>query len=69
LREAIEINARTDEAHHRADFLIELGDVARMAERRDEARKAFGEALEIYERKEHLVGATAARGRLDALGS
>jgi RNA polymerase sigma-70 factor (ECF subfamily) len=46
----------------RAELLADLG-------RHDEARAAARDALAVYDRKEHLVGAAAMRERLAALGA
>ncbi len=67
-RDALEFNGRTDEIGIRADFLCSLAEVAKRAGRRGEAREALREAVELYDRKENLVGAAGARERLDALG-
>lgn len=52
-----------------AAALLDLGEVFELAGRRADAVAAVQEALDAYERKGHLVGAAAARARLDTLGA
>ena len=59
----------TDGLDMLASALLDLGEVFELAGRRADAVAAVQEALDAYERKGHLVGAAAARARLDSLGA
>jgi len=63
-REAVEIGEQTDSVNSQADTYADLGEVLALAGRAEEARQAFAEALERYERKENLVMAGRMRERL-----
>jgi tetratricopeptide (TPR) repeat protein len=68
-RDAVALAAQTDALVLHADALVLLGELLGHAGRPDEARASFEEALGLYERKGHAVGArrmleTVERGRL-----
>jgi tetratricopeptide (TPR) repeat protein len=67
IREAITIFRTTDEINHFANGLVSFGWVASRAGLRDEAEAALREAIEVYERKGNVVGASKARDRLAEL--
>jgi class 3 adenylate cyclase/tetratricopeptide (TPR) repeat protein len=64
--EAVELAADTDMLAMRAGALLDLGRVLRLAGRGAEAGPLAGQALELAERKGHLVAAGQARELLDA---
>ena len=66
-REAIEIVERTDWYLHRAQALSALGEVLELAGRREEARAAYEQAVEAFERKGVLPDAEQTRRRIAAL--
>jgi class 3 adenylate cyclase len=66
-REAVASFDGTDYLDQIADAHADLADVLRIAGRSDEERQELGRALELYERKGHLVGANRARDRLAEL--
>jgi len=66
-REAVSISARTDELNNRADILMSLGEILRLANRPDEAAEAIAEALGLYEQKENVAPAERARVLLEEL--
>jgi class 3 adenylate cyclase/tetratricopeptide (TPR) repeat protein len=64
--EAVELAADTDMLAMRAGALLDLAGVLRLAGRGAEAGPLAGQALELAERKGHLVAANQARDLLDA---
>ena len=68
-REAVALLERTDYAVQRADSLVVLARVCAAAGEGAQAVEAAQAALELYERKGHLVGAAAMRALLDAFGA
>ena len=54
----------TDYLNHRAECLVRLGEVLRLAGKAEEAAGAAGRALELYERKGNEVMAARARAEL-----
>jgi class 3 adenylate cyclase/tetratricopeptide (TPR) repeat protein len=66
-REAVELAAQTDWLDLHASALVQLGNVLDLRGCREESIAALEEALRLYERKEHLVGAATARERLAEL--
>jgi tetratricopeptide (TPR) repeat protein len=67
MREAMEIFRTTDESNHFANGLVSFAWVADRAGLRDEAAAALREAIDVYERKGNIAGASKARDRLAAL--
>jgi tetratricopeptide (TPR) repeat protein len=65
-RDAVAVAARTDALAQHADALVLLGELLTRAEQPAAARAAFREAVELYERKRHLVGV---RRTLEAAGA
>jgi DNA-binding SARP family transcriptional activator len=65
--EAAALAAQTDFLNHRADALIDLAEVLRLARRTHEATSAVEEAIVLYERKGNRVSAARARVLLGAL--
>jgi tetratricopeptide (TPR) repeat protein len=63
-RKAVRRVLETDALIDQADAFMELAEVLEAAGRPAEARDAFQQALETYERKEHRVGAERARAAL-----
>ncbi len=68
-REAVGSFDGTDYIDQIADGHADLADVLRLAGRGDDATLELGIALELYERKGHLVGANRTRKRLTELGA
>jgi tetratricopeptide (TPR) repeat protein len=66
-REAVALYAATDYLEDHADMLVTLARVLRTSGQDEEARGALNEALALYERKGHLVGAKPARDLLSEL--
>src|SRR5439155_17911373 len=66
-REAVTLAFRTDVLELRASTLLDLGEVLRTAGRLDDARASMGDALDLYERKEHYAGVDRARRMLAQL--
>jgi tetratricopeptide (TPR) repeat protein len=66
-REAVALNRETDELNNLGELLRSLAEVADLAGRRDEVVASLTEAVEIFDRKENLVGAAKARTRLAEL--
>jgi class 3 adenylate cyclase/tetratricopeptide (TPR) repeat protein len=66
--EAVAINGGTDYLVWQGDGLEVRGMVLEAAGRRDDARAAYGEALERYGRKGNVVAAARVRDRIAALG-
>jgi tetratricopeptide (TPR) repeat protein len=62
--EAVELAARTDWLCDHADALLSQGDVHRFAGDADSATPAIREAIALYERKGHTIGAQRARSTL-----
>jgi ATP/maltotriose-dependent transcriptional regulator MalT len=60
-REALELVAGTDALNDHADTLLDLAEVLRLAGRGEQAARAVGEAIVLYERKENVAMATQAR--------
>ena len=67
--EAVEIMEGTDYLVYQADGHEVRGQVLLAAGRGDDAREAYEEALDRYERKGNVVAAARVRARLDDLGS
>jgi tetratricopeptide (TPR) repeat protein len=67
--EAVEINGETDYIGWQGDGLEVKGQVLAAAGRGDDARAAFGEALDRFERKGNVVAAARIRARLEHKGS
>ncbi|HWC32476.1 MAG TPA: tetratricopeptide repeat protein, partial [Actinomycetota bacterium] len=67
-RDAVALAAGTDILDTHGDALLSLGEVLREAGRAEEARAAFHDALELYERKGASVRADAAQAILAGLG-
>ncbi len=67
-REAVAVIAQTGDVPTRADRLVDLAEVSRLAGRPEEAAEALRRALALYEQKGHLVGAQRARAALAGLG-
>jgi hypothetical protein len=67
--EAEKLTAPTDYLPLKAFAAMKRAEVARLAERVPEERKALGEALRVAEQKGDLVTAGQARARLDELRS
>jgi hypothetical protein len=65
--EAATLAAKTDFLNTRADALIDLAEVLRLARQNQEAASAVEQALGLYERKENRVSAARARVLLRAL--
>ena len=63
-REAVALAAETDFLVLRADALMDLAEVLRVAGRGDEAARCVEQALELYEQKGNVVGAERARSSL-----
>jgi class 3 adenylate cyclase/tetratricopeptide (TPR) repeat protein len=66
--EAVAINGRTDYLVWQGDSHEVRGMVLEAAGRGDDARAAYGDALDRYERKGNVVAAARARDRIAALG-
>jgi Flp pilus assembly protein TadD len=66
-REAVEIAGRTDFLDLRAGVSLDLGEILRMAERPQQARESFAQALALYEQKGNVVGAERAKSLFDEL--
>jgi ATP/maltotriose-dependent transcriptional regulator MalT len=64
LRKAAEIVEPTDYVILHLDLAFAQADVARVAGRRDEERRALERALEVAEAKGNVIAAERARGRL-----
>jgi len=65
-REAVDIGERTGWLNERGYAWTKLGEVLRQAGREQEARDAFTQALDLYERKGNLVSAGKVREELRA---
>jgi class 3 adenylate cyclase/tetratricopeptide (TPR) repeat protein len=68
-REAADMSSKTDALETRADSLLDLAEVLRIAGRSAETTSIIEEALALYERKQHFVGVERARGLLAELAS
>jgi tetratricopeptide (TPR) repeat protein len=66
-RKALDDIVAGDNLNARADSLVDLAEVLRAVERRDEARVALEKALALFEQKGNLVGAERARRELVGL--
>jgi class 3 adenylate cyclase/tetratricopeptide (TPR) repeat protein len=66
-RAAVETMDATDQLAQVADAHADLADVLQLAGKPEGARSEFERALELYERKGHLVGAESMRARLAEL--
>jgi tetratricopeptide (TPR) repeat protein len=66
-REAVRTMDQTDQLAQVADAHADLADVLQLAGQSEGARSEFERALELYERKGHLVGAESMRARLAEL--
>ncbi len=67
-REAASITERTDAPNLRADAQLALGRVFHEQGRDEDAKAAFGRALELYEAKGNLIGAETVRTVAEAPG-
>jgi tetratricopeptide (TPR) repeat protein len=63
-RDAVETAAKVDSPTLQADTLMNAAEALELAGRGADARDALERALEVYEQKEHLVGAERARAAL-----
>jgi DNA-binding SARP family transcriptional activator len=63
----VEQSQGSDSPDARADPLVTLAEVLRVAGRHDEADEAIAQAIEIYEAKGNVAAAGALRGRVTAL--
>ena len=66
-REAVDIAGQTDWYVQRGAAAAALGEVLELAGRPDEARAAYEQAVESFERKGSVPDAEAIRGRLAAI--
>jgi class 3 adenylate cyclase/tetratricopeptide (TPR) repeat protein len=66
-QEAVAVMDATDQLAQVADAHADLADVLQLAGKSEGARSEFERALELYERKGHLVGAEKMRARLAEL--
>jgi class 3 adenylate cyclase len=66
-REAIDVFDRSDRLDIRGDARVHLAEILRLASRPADAASALREALELYERRENVVGSKRARALLDQL--
>jgi ATP/maltotriose-dependent transcriptional regulator MalT len=63
-RKAVEIVEPTDLLSHRADAMLDLGEVLRMCSRKDESDDAIRTGISLHERKGNVAAAAGARSRL-----
>ncbi len=63
-REAVALSSETDDVNMRADVMVDLGDVLRLADRPDDATHVFEGSLSLYRGKGNLVSARKAEERL-----
>jgi class 3 adenylate cyclase/tetratricopeptide (TPR) repeat protein len=63
-REAVSIGAHTDYITTRADCFADLGEVLRLAGKKEDASASFEQALALYEQKGNVVMVEHARARL-----
>jgi tetratricopeptide (TPR) repeat protein len=68
-REAVSLALETESLSEQGDALLHLADMLVLADRYDDARAVARHARDLYERKEHLVGAARAGALLAALPS
>ena len=68
-RDAVTLLERTDYVVQRSEALVALARVCEAAGESGQAVEAARTALDLYERKGHLVGAAATRTMLDAFGA
>jgi DNA-binding SARP family transcriptional activator len=64
-REAVALAEETDFLVLHADALMDLAELLRLADREGESQPFVEQALELYERKGHVVGASRARALLE----
>ena len=64
---AVQLAQTTDALNCHAKTRVDLGEIMYMAGRADEARTAFGSALELYDEKGNLVAMDRTRSMLDDL--
>jgi class 3 adenylate cyclase/tetratricopeptide (TPR) repeat protein len=67
--EAVELGRKTDCPSWRGDTLMVLAEVLRLAGDPEGASEALREAIDLYDAKENLVLAAAARGLLASIGA
>ena len=60
-REAVALAEPTDALDMRADALVDLAEVLRLIDRKDEPKGVLEEALRLYEQKGNVVSAARAR--------
>jgi len=60
-REAVDLVSTTDALNQQGNVYLALGEVLRLAGRREEASAAFAAAVEAFERKGNVVSARRAR--------
>jgi DNA-binding SARP family transcriptional activator/tetratricopeptide (TPR) repeat protein len=60
-REAVRLTEGTDELIRKADSLLDLAGILRVAEKHGEAAEAIEQAIELYERKGNVVAVKRAR--------
>ncbi len=65
-REATGLAMRTDLVEHQGKAVADLAEVLRLADRRDEAREALGEAARLFEQKGNVAAAESGRALLAA---
>jgi tetratricopeptide (TPR) repeat protein len=66
-QEAVGLALATDSLPNQGDALLDLAEVLVLTKRHDEARTSARQALDVYERKEHLAGMARARALLEQL--
>jgi predicted ATPase len=64
-RDAVRLAQTSDALNRHAKVRQDLGEILLLAGRTEDARAAFGKALELYEQKGNLVGAKRARALLE----
>ena len=67
--EAVDLARATDDLTKRGKALMDLASVLEAAGRPTEAIRVIREALDVFERKGHVVLANVARARLQSLGA
>jgi predicted ATPase len=68
-RESVSLAEKTDMINFHANALADLAEVYVLAGRIEDGRARFEQALTLFEQKGNLVGAAAARRRLEELGA